>query len=237
MFPGYPAGDVRLEIIERELYIDEIKANQGRIGPLACCIDSPRANLYSSSNLGEISQNYTYPTTKIQNPFRRIIGCNHHCRLAIKKASPEVMVHSITDKEGVRWDLLEFREEIPVKDVPVIGNRIWCLSWRVVVVFATTLFYKLVLLSPGLCHGKGGSDAHVKKRVWKFSRGYCRYQRYGASSRNNWGCRRTKRSRKGLKGGKRRRKEGVGQPWVRAESQVMTTSQHSRRVQRFTSSD
>jgi hypothetical protein len=140
MFPGYPASDVRLKIIERELYIDEIKANQGRIGPLARCINGPRAN----------------PTTEIQNPFGRIIGCNHHCWLAIKKASPKVMVHGIT-----------------VKDVPVIGNRIRCLSWGVVVVFATTLGYKLVLLSPGLCHGKGGSNAHVKKRVRKFSRGYC----------------------------------------------------------------
>jgi len=28
MFPGYPASDVRVEVIERELYIDEIKANQ-----------------------------------------------------------------------------------------------------------------------------------------------------------------------------------------------------------------
>jgi hypothetical protein len=46
MFPGYPASDVRLKIIERELYIDEIKANQGRIGPLARCINGPRANLY-----------------------------------------------------------------------------------------------------------------------------------------------------------------------------------------------
>jgi hypothetical protein len=102
MFPGYPASDVRLEIIERELYIDEIKANQGRIGPLACCINSPRANLYGSSDLGEISLNYTYPTAKIQNSSRRIIRCNHHCWLAIKKASPEVMVHSIAEKGGVR---------------------------------------------------------------------------------------------------------------------------------------
>jgi hypothetical protein len=54
MFPGYPASDVRFEIIERELYIDEIKANQRRIGPLARCINGPRANLYGSSE--EISQ-------------------------------------------------------------------------------------------------------------------------------------------------------------------------------------
>jgi hypothetical protein len=56
MFPGYPAGDVRLEMIERELYIDEIKANQRCIGPLARCINGPHANLYGSSE--EISQNY-----------------------------------------------------------------------------------------------------------------------------------------------------------------------------------
>lgn len=55
MFPGYPASDVRFEIIERELYIDEVEANQRRIGPLARCINGPRANLYGSSE--EISQN------------------------------------------------------------------------------------------------------------------------------------------------------------------------------------
>ena len=49
MFPGYPTSDVRFEIIERELYVDEIKANQRRIGPLARCINGPRANLHGSS--------------------------------------------------------------------------------------------------------------------------------------------------------------------------------------------
>ena len=49
MFPGYPASDMRVEVIEGELYIDEIKANQCRIGPLACCINGPHANLYGSS--------------------------------------------------------------------------------------------------------------------------------------------------------------------------------------------
>lgn len=49
MFPGYPVSDMRVEIIEGELYIDEIKANQCRIGPLARCINGPHANLYGSS--------------------------------------------------------------------------------------------------------------------------------------------------------------------------------------------
>ena len=31
-------------------------------------------------------------------------------------------------------------------------------------VFTTTLVYKLVLFSPGLCRGKGGTNAHVKKK-------------------------------------------------------------------------
>lgn len=132
MFPGYPASDMRVEIIEGELYIDEIKANQRRIGPLACCINGPHAN----------------PTTKIQNAFRWIIGCNHHRRPAVEEAAPQVMVHSIA-----------------VKEVPVIGNWIGRLSWRVIVVFVTTLVYKLVLFSPGLCRGKGGTNAHVKKSL------------------------------------------------------------------------
>lgn len=84
MFPGYPASDMRVEIIEGELYIDEIKANQRRIGPLARCINGPHAN----------------PTTEIQNPFRWIIGCNHHRRPAVEEAAPQVMVHSIADREG-----------------------------------------------------------------------------------------------------------------------------------------
>ena len=32
-------------------------------------------------------------------------------------------------------------------------------------VFVTTLVYKLVLFSPGLCRGKGGTNAHVKKSL------------------------------------------------------------------------
>jgi hypothetical protein len=49
MFPGYPASDVRVEMVERELYIDEIKANQRCIGPFARCINGPHADLYDSS--------------------------------------------------------------------------------------------------------------------------------------------------------------------------------------------
>ena len=64
--------------------------------------------------------------------------------------------------------LVGFRE-LPVKEVLVIGNWIGRLSWRVIVVFVTTLVYKLVLFSPGLCRGKGGTNAHVKKNL----RGYC----------------------------------------------------------------
>jgi hypothetical protein len=33
------------------------------------------------------------------------------------------------------------------------------------VVFVTTLVYKLVLFSPRLCRGKGGTNAHVKKSL------------------------------------------------------------------------
>ena len=32
-------------------------------------------------------------------------------------------------------------------------------------VFATTLVYKLVLFSPGLRRGKGGTNAHVKESL------------------------------------------------------------------------
>lgn len=55
--------------------------------------------------------------------------------------------------------------ELPVKEVPVIGNWVGRLSWRVIVVFVTTLVYKLVLFSPGLCRGKGGTNAHEKKSL------------------------------------------------------------------------
>jgi hypothetical protein len=57
------------------------------------------------------------------------------------------------------------RKLLPVKEVPVIGNWVGRLSRRVIVVFATTLVYKLVLFSPGLCRGKGGTNAHVKKSL------------------------------------------------------------------------
>jgi hypothetical protein len=79
---------------------------------------------------------------------------------------------SLTEMSG-KWDLVEFREELPVQGVPVIGNWIRRLSWWVIVVFATTLVYKLVLFSPGLCHGEGGTNAHVKKGVRRKTRGYC----------------------------------------------------------------
>jgi hypothetical protein len=79
------------------------------------------------------------------------------------------MVHSIADGEGDQtiWERVPVeieRELLPVKEILVIGNWIGRLSWRVIVVFATTLVYKLVLFSPGLCRGKGGTNAHVKKK-------------------------------------------------------------------------
>jgi hypothetical protein len=106
-----------------------------------------------------------YPTTEIQNPFWWIIGCHHHRRPAVEEASPQVMVNSIADRERFRRPaervLVEFRES-PVKEVPVIGNWIGRLSCRVIMVLVTTLVYKLVLFSPGLCRRKGGTNAHVE---------------------------------------------------------------------------
>ena len=55
---------------------------------------------------------------------------------------------------------------LPVKDVTVIGNWIRRLSWWIVVVFATTLVYKLVLFSGAwFCNGKGRTSAHESERV------------------------------------------------------------------------
>jgi len=62
MFPGYPASDMRLEIFEGELHIDEIKANQRCIGPLPRCINSPHADLYGfSENFTELYDRWRTP--------------------------------------------------------------------------------------------------------------------------------------------------------------------------------
>ena len=45
IFPGYSATKVRFETIDGELHVDEIKANESRIGPFACSVNSPHANL------------------------------------------------------------------------------------------------------------------------------------------------------------------------------------------------
>jgi len=60
--------------------------------------------------------------------------------------------------------------------------------------FATTLVYKLVLFSPGLCRGEGGTNAHVKKSLG----GIANIEGYEAS--RPWD-----EKTKGLKGG-----NGVG---------------------------
>lgn len=39
-------------------------------------------------------------------------------------------------------------------------------------VLVTTLVYKLVLFSPGLCHGMGGTNTHVEKGGRRNARGY-----------------------------------------------------------------
>ena len=54
---------------------------------------------------------------------------------------------------------------LPVKDVTVIGNWIRGLSRWIVVVFATTLVYKLVLFPTWFCSGKGRTSAHESERV------------------------------------------------------------------------
>jgi len=45
IFPGYSPTDVRFEMIDGELHVDKIKANESRIGPFARSVNSPHANL------------------------------------------------------------------------------------------------------------------------------------------------------------------------------------------------
>jgi len=70
------------------------------------------------------------------------------------------VIHSIAAGEGVIIYTRYASGKLPVKDVSVIGNWIWCLSWGVVVVFATTLGHKLVLFPAWLCYGKGRASVH-----------------------------------------------------------------------------
>lgn len=46
MLPRYSTSDVRFETVERELHINEIKANKCRVWPLARGINGPHANLW-----------------------------------------------------------------------------------------------------------------------------------------------------------------------------------------------
>jgi hypothetical protein len=52
------------------LYIDEIKANQGRIGPLARCINGPHTNLYGSSgDFTELRDRWRTPQPRSRTRF------------------------------------------------------------------------------------------------------------------------------------------------------------------------
>jgi hypothetical protein len=44
MLPRYSTSDVRFEAVERELHVNEIKANKGCVWPLARGINSPHTN-------------------------------------------------------------------------------------------------------------------------------------------------------------------------------------------------
>jgi hypothetical protein len=51
MLPRYSTSDVRFEAVERELHVNEIKANKGCVWPLARGINSPHTNLWESINI------------------------------------------------------------------------------------------------------------------------------------------------------------------------------------------
>jgi len=110
----------------------------------------------------------TYTTTEIQHALGRIIGGDHHRRPAVEEVSPQVVIGSVTAREvgmylGTRTTRAS--RNSPVKDITVIGNWIGRLSWWVVVVFATTLDYKLVLFPTWFCNGKGRTSAHESESV------------------------------------------------------------------------
>lgn len=110
----------------------------------------------------------TYPTTEIQHASGRIVGGDHHRRPAVEEVSPQVVIGSVTASEGAMYLGLRTTRasgNLPVKDVTVIGNWIGRLSWWVVVVFATTLGYKLVLFPTWFCKWKGRTSAHESESV------------------------------------------------------------------------
>jgi hypothetical protein len=109
----------------------------------------------------------TYPTTEIQHALGRIIGREHHRWPAIEKVSPQVVIRGVTAREGVMYlgdENDSNQRNSPIKDVTVIGNWIRGLPWWIVVVFATTLVYKLVLFPTWFCNGMGRTSAHESEK-------------------------------------------------------------------------
>jgi len=110
----------------------------------------------------------TYPTTEVQHALGRIIGSDHHRRPAVEKVSPQVVIRRVTAREGgmhLGMRTPRASGNLPVKDITVIGNWVGRLSWWVVMVFATTFFYKLVLFPTWFCNGKGRTSAHESESV------------------------------------------------------------------------
>ena len=89
MFPTYSASDMRFDMFERELHVDNIKTNECRIGPPARGVNSPHANLHDSFRWTPWKYvSTTYPTTEVQHALGRVVGRDHHRRPAVEEVSP-----------------------------------------------------------------------------------------------------------------------------------------------------
>jgi hypothetical protein len=169
MFPSYSTSDVRFEMIERELYVYKIKANKCGIWPLARGIDSPHTDLREvQDDLKKTRRGITYTATEIQNTPWWIIWRVYHGRSAVEKASPQVMIYGITGRKGSdscpENGLSEGSVTLPVKDVSVIRDWVWCLSRWVLVVFAAMFFDELAIFTTRIGEVKGRTDAHGGER-------------------------------------------------------------------------
>ena len=97
-----------------------------------------------------------------------MIGRDHHRRPAVEKVPPQVVIRGVTAREGVICLVMRTTwasRKLPVKDVAVIRNWVWCLSWWIVMVFTTLLVYKLVLFPTWLCNRKDRASAHESESV------------------------------------------------------------------------
>src|SRR6266702_4623796 len=109
--------------------------------------------------------------------------CIHQRGPAIEKGPPEVMIHGIASSVWFRYSGIRkcwVRGRLPVKDVFVIGNWIWCLPWRVIVVLAAVFIHKLVLFSTGFSKRKCRTNAHGCQREGRHTMGYYWCRKDGA---------------------------------------------------------